>query len=123
LGKVLENVTITTEMPKTVLNMSLTVTQGKYSYDSNKKVLTWECGRVDGSSNKLANIRGNITMQNGCTMPESNPPLHVTFSINQLSVSGLKFGRLDIFGEVKLKLKLFKTIQYNSIFYFKLIEI
>ena len=39
-------------------------------------------------------------MQAGCTLPESNPPIHVSFYINQLAVSGVRFGRLDIYGEV-----------------------
>lgn len=58
LGKVVENVSITVEMPKTVLNMTLTPSQGKYTFDSVKKVLNWEIGRID--PNKIPNIRGNV---------------------------------------------------------------
>lgn len=46
------------EMPKTVLNMSLTPTQGKYTFDSSKKTLNWEIGRIDPS--KVPTIRGNV---------------------------------------------------------------
>ena len=98
LGKIVENVTLTVEMPKSVLNMSLTPSQGRYTFDSVKKSLFWEVGRIDPT--KVHTIRGNITLQNGMPVPESNPPLHVGFSINQLALSGLKFGRLDLYGEV-----------------------
>lgn len=54
----LENVEITCEMPKTVLNVSLTPSCGKYNFDSVKKLLTWEVGRIDAS--KTPNLRGNV---------------------------------------------------------------
>lgn len=107
LGKVLENVEITCEMPKTVLNVSLTPSCGKYNFDSVKKLLTWEVGRIDAS--KTPNLRGNMTMQTGCSMPESNPPVHVKFSVSQMSLSGIKFGKLDIYGE---NYKPFKGVKY-----------
>lgn len=107
LGKVLENVVITCEMPKTVLNMSLTPSSGKYNFDSVKKLLTWEIGRIDSS--KTANIKGNLTLQTGSSLPESNPPLHVNFTVSQMSLSGIKFGKLDIYGE---KYKPFKGVKY-----------
>lgn len=102
LGKIVENASLHVEMPKSVLNMSLTPSQGKYTFDSVKKTLNWEIGRIDPS--KIPNIRGNITLQNGAAIPESNPPLHVNFSISQITLSGIKFGRLDIYGEVCLHL-------------------
>ncbi len=58
LGKTVENVSIQVEMPKCVLNMSLTPTQGRYTFDSVKKLLTWEIGRIDPA--KLPTIRGNV---------------------------------------------------------------
>jgi AP-3 complex subunit mu len=107
LGKIVENASLHVEMPKSVLNMSLTPSQGKYTFDSVKKTLNWEIGRIDPA--KIPNIRGNITLQNGATIPESNPPLHVNFSISQITLSGIKFGRLDIYGE---KYKPFKGVKY-----------
>lgn len=107
LGKVLENVKITCELPKTVLNMSLVPSIGKYNFDSVKKILTWEVGRIDAS--KTPNLKGNLTFQTGCSLPESNPPLHVNFTISQMSLSGIKFGKLDIYGE---KYKPFKGVKY-----------
>ena len=58
LGKIIENVSMFVEMPKTVLNMSLTPTQGKYTFDSSKKTLNWEIGRIDPA--KVPTIRGNV---------------------------------------------------------------
>ena len=58
LGKVVENVSLHVEMPKSVLNMSLTPSQGKYTFDSVKKTLNWEIGRIDPA--KIPSIRGNV---------------------------------------------------------------
>jgi AP-3 complex subunit mu len=59
LGKIVENVSLNVEMPKTVLNMSLTPSQGRYTFDSVKKTLSWEVGRIDSA--KIPSIRGNVT--------------------------------------------------------------
>lgn len=87
LGKVVENVVLQVELPKTVMNMSLTPTQGKYTFDSVKKSLTWDIGKIDPA--KIPSIRGNMTLQNGSALPESSPPLHVNipkkFSVLKLS--------------------------------------
>ncbi len=63
------------DLPKTVLNMSLTPSQGKYTFDSVKKTLSWDVGKIDPS--KIPSLRGNMTLQNGSPLPESSPPLHV----------------------------------------------
>ena len=46
-------------MPKSVLNCTLTSTQGKYAFDPVSKILTWEVGKIDGQ--KLPNIRGSVS--------------------------------------------------------------
>lgn len=48
------------EMPKSVLNMSLTPSQGRYTFDSVKKILNWEVGRVDPA--KIPVIKGNVSL-------------------------------------------------------------
>ena len=53
-----ENVSISVEMPKTVLNMNMTVSQGRYTFDSVKRTLSWEVGRIDPT--KIPSIRGNV---------------------------------------------------------------
>ena len=47
-------------MPKSVLNCTLTSTQGKYAFDPVSKILTWEVGKIDGQ--KLPNIRGSVSI-------------------------------------------------------------
>lgn len=56
----MENVQLNAEMPKCVLNMTLTPTQGKYTFDAVKKTLVWEIGRIDLT--KLPSIRGNVIL-------------------------------------------------------------
>ena len=56
-------------MPKTVLNCTLTSTQGKYAFDPVSKILTWEVGKIDGQ--KLPNIRGSVSI-----------PTYISFPIN-----------------------------------------
>jgi AP-3 complex subunit mu len=45
-------------MPKTVMNMTLTPSQGKYNFDSVKKNFVWELGRID--TTKIPSIKGNV---------------------------------------------------------------
>ena len=58
LGKIVENASVQVEMPKTVLNMTLTASQGKYTFDPVKKSLQWEIGRIDPA--KVPSLRGNV---------------------------------------------------------------
>jgi len=106
MGRTLEAVKMEIPMPKTVLNCTLTSTQGKYAFDPVSKILTWEVGKIDGQ--KLPNIRGSITLQSGAVV-ESNPTISVGFTISQMAVSGLKVSRLDLFAE---KYKPFKGVKY-----------
>lgn len=106
MGRTLEAVKMEIPMPKTVLNCTLTSTQGKYAFDPVSKILSWEVGKIDGQ--KLPNIRGSITLQSGAVV-DSNPTISVGFTISQMAVSGLKVSRLDLFGE---KYKPFKGVKY-----------
>lgn len=85
-------------MPKTVLNVNLTPSQGKYTFDSVTKVLIWEVGRID--TGKLPSMKGNIVVQSGVPLPDSNPTILLRFVISQMAISGLKVNRLDMYGEV-----------------------
>ncbi|KAG1654252.1 AP-3 complex subunit mu-1 [Nymphon striatum] len=107
MGKNVENVVMEIPMPKSVLNVTLTPTQGKYSFDPVNKVLSWDVGRIDVT--KLPNIRGSITLTSGSPPPESNPTISIQFTISQMAVSGLKVNRLDMYGE---KYKPFKGVKY-----------
>ena len=55
----IENVSLEVPFPKSVLNVTLTASQGKYSFDPVTKVMTWDIGKID--STKLPNIRGNVS--------------------------------------------------------------
>ncbi|ESN95177.1 hypothetical protein HELRODRAFT_87124 [Helobdella robusta] len=107
MGKTVENVVLEVPFSKSVLNATLTLTQGKYTFDPVSKVLIWDVGKIDPS--KLPNIKGNIILQAGAPLPESNPTISVQFSISQMAVSGLKVNRLDMYGE---KYKPFKGVKY-----------
>jgi len=109
-------------MPKTVLNVNLNVNQGKYTFDSVTKVLLWEIGRIEiGKGTPTA--KGNIILQSGMPVPDSNPPLLVKFLMNQVALSGVKVHRLDMYGEVNFAectalflLSLTKFFNYDFLF-------
>ena len=88
MGRNVEGVKVEVPMPKSVLNCTLTPTQGKYTFDPVSKVLSWEVGKVDPQ--KPPNIHGTINLQSGATIPDSNPSINISFLINQMAVSGLK---------------------------------
>jgi AP-3 complex subunit mu len=54
----IDNVVIEVHMPKTVMNMQLTPSQGKYTFDTSKKHLLWDIGKIDAS--KIPTIKGNV---------------------------------------------------------------
>lgn len=107
-GKPLEGVVVECKMPKTVLNVNVTVSQGKQSFDSVTKLLVWDVGRIEaGKSHPF--IRGSIVLQTGAPIPDNNPVIHVKFLVNQFCISGLKVNRLDMYAE---KYKPFKGVKY-----------
>ncbi|CAL8257239.1 unnamed protein product [Lota lota] len=107
MGKMVECFVITIHMPKAVLSTSLTATQGSYTYDPATKVLVWDIGRLNPQ--KLPNLRGSLSLQDGAPKPEDNPSLNIALKIQQLAISGLKVNRLDMYGE---KYKPFKGVKY-----------
>jgi len=54
----IENLMMEVPFPKTVLNVTLTPSQGKYTFDPVSKVMSWDVGRID--TTKLPNIKGNV---------------------------------------------------------------
>jgi hypothetical protein len=57
--KKLESVTIETQMPKSVMNLQLTASQGRYTFDQVKKTLFWDVGRIDQT--KIPSLKGNVS--------------------------------------------------------------
>uniref|UniRef100_A0A670HST9 AP-3 complex subunit mu-1 n=2 Tax=Podarcis muralis TaxID=64176 RepID=A0A670HST9_PODMU len=107
MGKTVEGVLMTVHMPKAVLNVNLTATQGNHTFDPVTKVLTWDVGKI--APQKLPSLKGVVNLQSGAPKPEENPNLNVQFKIQQLAISGLKVNRLDMYGE---KYKPFKGVKY-----------
>ncbi|KAH3730137.1 AP-3 complex subunit mu-2-like [Dreissena polymorpha] len=107
MGKTVEHLVLECPFPKSVLNVTLTPNQGKYTFDPVTKVMTWEVGRLE--STRSPNIKGTINLQTGSPVPESNPTLSLQFTISSLAISGLKVNRLDMYGE---KYKPFKGVKY-----------
>jgi len=108
----LEAVVIECAMPKSVLNCTLTPSQGKCSFDATKKILSWDIGKIEVNTQKgkrLPTIRGNIVLTTGQPVPESNPILTVRFTINQMTISGIRVQRVDMQGE---SYKPFKGVKY-----------
>ncbi|CAI9716898.1 AP-3 complex subunit mu-1 isoform X8 [Octopus vulgaris] len=112
MGKTIENVVVEVLFPKSILNVTLTPNQGKYSFDPVTKMMTWDVGKIDPT--KLPNIKGTINLQTGSPVPESNPTISVQFSISQWAISGVKVNRLDMYGEPQFmyKYKPFKGVKY-----------
>jgi AP-3 complex subunit mu len=99
-------------MPKSVLNCTLTPSQGKCTFDPIKKNLRWDIGKIDMNSQnttRLPTLRGNIILASGQPIPESNPILNVRFTINQVAISGIRVQRVDMQGE---NYKPFKGVKY-----------
>lgn len=107
-GKLLDNVALEIAMPKNVSNMSLNQSQGKYTYDTTSKLLTWDVGKLDG---KTASIKGSLTLNSNMTAPDVSPTIIIKFVMNQASLSEVRINRLDMFGE---KYKPFKGVKYIS---------
>ena len=84
-------------MPKSVLNCTLTPSQGKCTFDPAKKILTWDIGKIEHNtqnSGRLPTLRGNIILATGQPVPDGNPVLSVRFTINQLAISGIRVQRV-----------------------------
>jgi len=109
-GKVVENVKVTSKMPKQIVNVNLTPSQGEYSFNSSTHELTWDIGRIQVG--KPPSIRGSISLQPGVPLPEEKPTLSIQFKIQQLAISGLRISRLDMYNE---KYKPFKGVKYMTL--------
>ncbi|XP_028324638.1 AP-3 complex subunit mu-1-like [Gouania willdenowi] len=107
MGKTVEGLSVTIHMPKSVLTVDLTATQGNYTYDLTAKVLVWDIGKLNPQ--KLPTLQGSLSIQAGVPKPVENPSLNIDLKIEQLAISGIKVSRLDLFGE---KYKTFKGVKY-----------
>ncbi|KAK3539213.1 hypothetical protein QTP86_029577 [Hemibagrus guttatus] len=109
MGKVVESVLVSSQLPRSVLNASLTPSQGTYTFDPVTKLLTWDVGKINPQ--KLPSLKGTMCLQAGASKPDENPTINIQFKIQQMAISGLKVNRLDMYGE---KYKPFKGIKYMT---------
>ena len=54
-----DNVVVECPFPKSVLNVTLSPNQGKYTFDPTSKVMVWDVGRIDAT--KTPNIKGTVS--------------------------------------------------------------
>lgn len=66
---------LTIPMPRCVLNCTVTVNQGRATFDPVTKILLWDVGRIDTA--KLPNMRGQIHVQSGTVVTQSTPSVNV----------------------------------------------
>jgi len=106
-GKVIEAVKVCASMPKQVININLQSSQGDFSFSPVDKEMRWDVGKIIAGN--PPSIKGSLTLQTGVPAPEEKPTLTVFFTIQQLSLSGLRVNKVDIYGE---KYKPFKGVKY-----------
>uniref|UniRef100_A0A3P9PZL5 AP-3 complex subunit mu-2 n=6 Tax=Cyprinodontoidei TaxID=8087 RepID=A0A3P9PZL5_POERE len=109
MGKAVESVLVSSQLPRGVLNANLNPSQGTYTFDPVTKLLTWDVGKINPQ--KLPSLKGTMNLQAGASKPDENPTINIQFKIQQMAISGLKVNRLDMYGE---KYKPFKGIKYMT---------
>nr|XP_061804646.1 AP-3 complex subunit mu-2 isoform X1 [Nerophis lumbriciformis] len=109
MGKAVESVLVSSQLPRGVLNANLNPSQGTYTFDPVTKLLTWDVGKINPQ--KLPSLKGTMSLQAGASKPDENPTINIQFKIQQMAISGLKVNRLDMYGE---KYKPFKGIKYMT---------
>uniref|UniRef100_A0A8D2QBT3 Adaptor related protein complex 3 subunit mu 2 n=2 Tax=Passerellidae TaxID=1729112 RepID=A0A8D2QBT3_ZONAL len=85
MGKTVEGVMVTSQMPKSVLNMTLTPSQGTHAFDPVTKLLSWDVGKINPQ--KLPSLKGSVSLQAGTSKPDENPTINLQFKIQQLAIS------------------------------------
>ncbi|KAG8011695.1 AP-3 complex subunit mu-2 [Nibea albiflora] len=109
MGKAVESVLVSSQLPRGVLNANLNPSQGTYTFDPVTKMLSWDVGKINPQ--KLPSLKGTMSLQAGASKPDENPTINIQFKIQQMAISGLKVNRLDMYGE---KYKPFKGIKYMT---------
>lgn len=72
----MENLQLSIPMPKFILNCTVTVNQGRATFDPVTKILLWDVGKIDPT--KLPNMRGQIHIQSGAVILQSTPSVNVS---------------------------------------------
>lgn len=115
---ILEGVKLELALPN-VCTCFLETNQGHFTFDSVKKILIWDIGRLDNT--KIINIHGTISFlsimptveasnsNNNSKFENLNPEIKMKFLIHQLSISGMKITKVYLTGE---SYKPFKGVKY-----------
>lgn len=114
MGKAVESVLVSSQLPRGVLNANLNPSQGTYTFDPVTKVLvltyisffwktslflvamtlchyfcqmlSWDVGKINPQ--KLPSLKGTMSLQAGASKPDENPTINIQFKIQQMAISG-----------------------------------
>ncbi|KAG9334362.1 hypothetical protein JZ751_008181 [Albula glossodonta] len=87
MGKAVESVLVTSQLPRGVLNTNLNPSQGTYTFDPVTKLLSWDVGKINPQ--KLPSLKGSMSLQAGASKPDENPTINIQFKIQQMAISGI----------------------------------
>jgi AP-3 complex subunit mu len=91
-----EDVSITMPLPKSVKSADLRVNLGTVLYDEASKIAKWTLGKLDAS--KKPQLTASLQLE-GTKKPVANPNLSLAWKIPLASVSGLSVSGLSVTGE------------------------
>ncbi|MEQ2205252.1 AP-3 complex subunit mu-2 [Xenoophorus captivus] len=87
MGKAVESVLVSSQLPRGVLNANLNPSQGTYTFDPVTKLLSWDVGKINPQ--KLPSLKGTMNLQAGASKPDENPTINIQFKIQQMAISGI----------------------------------
>jgi len=96
-GKVVEDVTITVQFPKTISSTTLTTSYGTVNYDDITKVCKWIIGKIPKDKSPL--LEGTVALPPGGSVPDTPSIITADFKIVMYAASGLKVDSLALHNE------------------------
>jgi len=92
---VVEELTVTIPLPKSVSGVLLTTTAGSFDFDAKTKVVVWTIGKWNTQLTQVG-ISGTVTLAPGFSAPESCPPVSAQFKIPMFTASGVRVDNLTV---------------------------
>lgn len=109
-GKSVDDVAFSIILPKSVDSVTASaVSPGFIKFSNVTKELRWEVGRINPK--QTASLTATLTLQHGSFVPDSTPPVLVSFKITSVCLSGLKIDSVQLINE---KYKPFKGLKTMS---------
>ena len=96
-GKAVEEVSVRIPLGETAISSSITATVGSVVFDTVKKELRWEIGRIP--KDKLPVLNGSVVFGEGRSLQHLSLSLFVHFKVKEYSASGLKIASLRVENE------------------------